>query len=210
MGAGRAHARRCRSTDVFHLSNTAAPPFQSTPPVQRESQGKEPNERAESEPDRSVTSHFFTRESTNNFCLQKAGEIINFYVIGLNEKINVEGLRPFFPKKNISSDEISRLLGVDWTTLPRPFLGIAPASVAPSRTWSSEGFSDVARQFLSDKKGTVILLASEREKPVTIKIKQRVSGSVIDTAGKSKTLAELPGMEIHALAIDGKDAEPIL
>ncbi len=28
---------------------------------------------------------------------------------------------------------------------------------------------------------------------------------VIDAAGKSKTLAELPGMEIHALAIDGKD-----
>jgi len=28
---------------------------------------------------------------------------------------------------------------------------------------------------------------------------------VIDAAGKSKPLAELPGMEIHALAIDGKD-----
>lgn len=28
---------------------------------------------------------------------------------------------------------------------------------------------------------------------------------VIDAAGNSKTLAELPGMEIHALAIDGKD-----
>jgi hypothetical protein len=38
--------------------------------------------------DKSVVSHFFTDESTNNFCLQKSGARIGLYVIGLNEKMN--------------------------------------------------------------------------------------------------------------------------
>ncbi|CAN5279725.1 hypothetical protein BH20ACI1_BH20ACI1_10280 [soil metagenome] len=38
--------------------------------------------------DKSVISHFFTDESTNNFCLLKKDEKVVFYVIGLNEKQN--------------------------------------------------------------------------------------------------------------------------
>lgn len=37
-----------------------------------------------------TTSHFFTADSTNNFCLQKTGAKVNFYVIGLHEKTNTE------------------------------------------------------------------------------------------------------------------------
>lgn len=40
------------------------------------------------EPDKTVISHFFTDEATNNFCLSKDGRKISFYVIGLNEKRN--------------------------------------------------------------------------------------------------------------------------
>lgn len=40
------------------------------------------------EPDKTVISHFFTDESTNNFCLSRNGGKISFYVIGLNEKQN--------------------------------------------------------------------------------------------------------------------------
>lgn len=39
-------------------------------------------------PDKSVVSHFFTDESTNNFCLLKKDKSIMFYVIGLSEKMN--------------------------------------------------------------------------------------------------------------------------
>lgn len=38
--------------------------------------------------DKSVVSHFFTDESTNNFCLSKSGAQVGVYVIGLNEKMN--------------------------------------------------------------------------------------------------------------------------
>lgn len=38
--------------------------------------------------DKSVVSHFFTDESTNNFCLLKKNNTTAFYVIGLNEKQN--------------------------------------------------------------------------------------------------------------------------
>ncbi len=39
-------------------------------------------------PDKSLVSHFFTDESTNNFCLSKSGAQVGLYVIGLNEKMN--------------------------------------------------------------------------------------------------------------------------
>jgi hypothetical protein len=38
--------------------------------------------------EKSVVSHFFTDESTNNFCLFRKGQNIGLYVIGLNEKQN--------------------------------------------------------------------------------------------------------------------------
>jgi hypothetical protein len=40
--------------------------------------------------DRKTTSHFFEGDATNNFCLGKDGAKLRFYVIGLNEKANVE------------------------------------------------------------------------------------------------------------------------
>lgn len=40
------------------------------------------------ERDENVTSHFFTDESTNNFCLCRKNRTVAFYVIGLNEKRN--------------------------------------------------------------------------------------------------------------------------
>jgi hypothetical protein len=42
------------------------------------------------EGDETTVSHFFAADSTNNFCLQKKGAKITFYVIGLDEKSNIE------------------------------------------------------------------------------------------------------------------------
>ena len=39
-------------------------------------------------PDEKIISHFFTDESTNNFCLSRKGVKVALYVIGLNEKRN--------------------------------------------------------------------------------------------------------------------------
>src|SRR6476469_1566783 len=42
------------------------------------------------EPDKNVTSHFFTSDATNNFCLEKRDAVVSFYVIGLSEKTNTD------------------------------------------------------------------------------------------------------------------------
>lgn len=39
-------------------------------------------------PDKNIISHFFTDESTNNFCLLRETKTVSLYVIGLNEKQN--------------------------------------------------------------------------------------------------------------------------
>ena len=38
---------------------------------------------SENEPDKNMTSHFFTSHATNSFCLEKSNAIVSFYVIGL-------------------------------------------------------------------------------------------------------------------------------
>ena len=40
--------------------------------------------------DKRIISHFFTGESTNNFCLVRKASSVTLYVIGLNEKMNTE------------------------------------------------------------------------------------------------------------------------
>ena len=40
--------------------------------------------------DRSLTSHFFGPEATNNFCVQLDGKSVTMYVIGINEKQNTK------------------------------------------------------------------------------------------------------------------------
>ncbi|HEX8737716.1 MAG TPA: hypothetical protein VF721_20455 [Pyrinomonadaceae bacterium] len=43
----------------------------------------------EKESEKETTSHFFTSDSRNNFCLQRQDAALAFYVIGLHEKPNV-------------------------------------------------------------------------------------------------------------------------
>lgn len=78
--------------------------------------------------DNSVTSHFFTRESTNNFCLQRTGAIINFYVIGLDEKPNTEDTNNIIEAaRNLATANVGHYLGIqkgEWTTFCKNFLEI--------------------------------------------------------------------------------------
>jgi len=82
----------------------------------------------EDEPDKAVTSHFFTRESTNNFCLQRTGEIINFYVIGLDEKSNTRDTNNIIETaRNVATANLGHYLGIqkgEWTTFCTNFLEV--------------------------------------------------------------------------------------
>lgn len=73
-------------------------------------------------------SHFFTDESTNNFCLQHRDRFVCFYVIGLNEKTNTsETKNALETVRNFAAANIGYYLGIqkgEWTTFCRNFLEI--------------------------------------------------------------------------------------
>ena len=63
--------------------------------------------------DNSTTSHFFTNDSTNNFCLQKNGIKLNFYVIGLGEKSNTKDTSGIVETvRNFATANIGHFLGI--------------------------------------------------------------------------------------------------
>ncbi len=80
-----------------------------------------------------TTSHFFTADSTNNFCLQKIDAKINFYVIGLNEKTNTEDTRGVIETvRNFATANLGSFLGIQktqWETFCENFLKSAEANV---------------------------------------------------------------------------------
>lgn len=74
------------------------------------------------------TSHFFTSEATNNFCLLKDGQTVMFYVIGLNEKTNTQETDSLLEKaRNFAAANLGSYLGVqsaEWTKFAESFLEI--------------------------------------------------------------------------------------
>lgn len=80
-------------------------------------------------PDKTHTSHFFKSESNNNFCLQKKDETINFYVIGLNEKSNIEDTKNIIEAaRNIATANFGHYLGIqkaEWSAFCKNFLEIS-------------------------------------------------------------------------------------
>jgi len=82
----------------------------------------------ENAPDKSVTSHFFTGESTNNFCLQKEAKKVSLYVIGLNEKSNTKDTANVIETvRNFATANLGYYLGIqknEWETFCKKFLEI--------------------------------------------------------------------------------------
>ena len=79
--------------------------------------------------DKSVISHFFSDEATNNFCLTKDRRSVSFYVVGIGEKQNttqtggmVETLR------NVAAANLGYYLGIqkaEWKMFCVKFLELA-------------------------------------------------------------------------------------
>ena len=66
--------------------------------------------------DQATVSHFFAADSTNNFCLQKKGVKTTFYVVGLDEKSNVENTGGIVETvRNIATANISYYFGLQKT-----------------------------------------------------------------------------------------------
>lgn len=73
-----------------------------------------------------ATSHFFTGDSTNNFCLQRKDAEVNFYVIGLNEKTNTAETSGILETvRNVATANLGSFLGIQktqWKTFCENFL----------------------------------------------------------------------------------------
>lgn len=78
--------------------------------------------------DKTVTSHFFTSDSTNNFCLQLTGNEVKMYVIGLNEISNTSATNNIIESaRNLATANLGHFLGIqkaEWTTFCSNFLEI--------------------------------------------------------------------------------------
>jgi hypothetical protein len=72
------------------------------------------------------TSHFFTSEATNNFCLNRDGNSVNFFVLGLSEKSNTGDTSNFLETlRNYATANLGHYLGIqkgEWTTFCENFL----------------------------------------------------------------------------------------
>jgi len=62
--------------------------------------------------DKSVVSHFFTDESTNNFCLLRRADTAALYVIGLNEKMNMRETKNALEAARNAAVNLGSYLGV--------------------------------------------------------------------------------------------------
>lgn len=91
---------------------------------------------------------------------------------------------PHFPNAPLPPERMSELFGGPWDDLPKPVLGVAPASIAPARTWPSGRFAEVAQRFQRETGGTVVLIGTGKERAVTAEIGARLTGQVVDTTGK--------------------------
>jgi hypothetical protein len=73
----------------------------------------------EQPPNPDVISHFFEPLATNNFCLQRTGETLSFYVIGINERQNTSFTSGLLETaRNVAAANLGYYLGLQkamWT-----------------------------------------------------------------------------------------------
>jgi hypothetical protein len=73
----------------------------------------------EQPPNPDVISHFFEPVATNNFCLQRSGQVLEFYVIGINEKQNTSFTSGLLESaRNVAAANLGYFLGIQksvWT-----------------------------------------------------------------------------------------------
>lgn len=98
------------------------------------------------------------------------------------ESVPLAATPPHFPSQPPASDNGD--VADFFAKTKRPILGMGPASVAPSRTWDLEKFAGVANVFFEKTGGSVILFGSPNERAITSRVKERVRGPVLDTAGR--------------------------
>lgn len=90
----------------------------------------------EENPDKTLISHFFTDESTNNFCIVRDFKTVAFYVIGLDEKTNTEKTESTLETVRNVGAKLGSYLGIqkgEWESFTESFVDSAFEKVRVGR-----------------------------------------------------------------------------
>lgn len=109
------------------------------------------------------------------------------------EHLALDSVAPYFPSRKPDLAKLERLAGRPFSSWKKPFLGVAPVSIAPSRTWPADRFAGMADRYIQKHGGTVILFGSPAEKNRVQEVRKKVESPVVDTSGELD-LAELGWM----------------
>ncbi len=112
------------------------------------------------------------------------------------EQLPLSDVRPHFPVQEPRDKK--------FTVLKHPVLGIAPVSIAPSRTWLPDRFAETANQWKEKTGGSVVLFGSAKERAVVQHVADRIPGA-INSSG-DLTLPELGWMIQHCDLFLGNDS----
>lgn len=123
----------------------------------------------------------------------------NLTLIDNPRTLNEKSMVPFFPKKKSEFGE----------KLKKPILGIAPVSAATSRTWDLDRYLEVARWFVSETGGSLVLFGKPSDRTHTQEIAKRLKESVLDSTGIldiSKDPEQFGGVMAHCDLFLGNDS----
>lgn len=110
-----------------------------------------------------------------------------------DEGLDLASTPPHFPSAEPSAARQTEIFDGAPDRWSGPFLGLAPASIAPARTWDAGRFSDAVRRLHERHGGSVVLIGTAKERATIDDIGTRLRGAgipVIDTAGRL-SLSEL-------------------
>jgi lipopolysaccharide heptosyltransferase II len=85
--------------------------------------------------------------------------------------------------------EVKKQVSEKWSiAADKPIYGMAPGASFKTKRWTVEGFIAIARYIIDHLNGAIILFGNERDLAITSQITAKVSGEIIDSAGKCSLL----------------------
>ncbi len=92
--------------------------------------------------------------------------------------------------------------------LPRPWIAVGPGSRWLTKRWPPEHFAELARRALERFGGSVILVGTPDEVPLSAEVRHRLVGPALDLTGKT-SLAQLAALLARVEVMTANDTGPL-
>jgi len=87
-------------------------------------------------------------------------------------------------KRNVTKEEAKKAKKI-LKKLKKPFYAFQPCAKHKNRQWPPSGFVEIGKKILKEKKGTILLIGSPKEKIILEKIREKIGNGCINLAGKT-------------------------